>query len=319
MKKRLCTFLMVFVLLVSCALPAMAAPAYDPNKSISLTIQALWEKAPLENAQVTLHRVADITETSPWITFTLSGAFEDYPVELKDLDNDGWKAAASTLAIYATKDKIEPTAQAVVDKDGNAVFHNLTAGLYLVQMVPFTDEVGYTYKATPVLMELPEFDDTTDTWNYTATARLKLEKVVPQTELTVQKVWNNGSMTQPKSIKVALLCDGVEKEVVELNSSNNWRHTFKNLDATKTWTVVEVEVPHGYTVTYTTKGTVITITNTGKPSETPEPPTPPTATPPGGLIPQTGVLWWPVPVMALAGLILFVLGWHLRWGKRNDR
>ena len=30
-------------------------------------------------------------------------------------------------------------------------------------------------------------------------------------------------------------------------------------------------------------------------------------------LPQTGVLWWPVPVLACAGLFLFLIG----WGKRR--
>ena len=28
-------------------------------------------------------------------------------------------------------------------------------------------------------------------------------------------------------------------------------------------------------------------------------------------LPQTGVLWWPVPILALSGMVLFILGWSL--------
>ncbi len=47
----------------------------------------------------------------------------------------------------------------------------------------------------------------------------------------------------------------------------------------------------------------------------PTEPTEPTE-PPGPELPQTGMLNWPVPVMAAAGLTLFALGWYLRYGKK---
>lgn len=49
------------------------------------------------------------------------------------------------------------------------------------------------------------------------------------------------------------------------------------------------------------------------PEETPPPPTEPTTPPPDDPpdIPQTGQLNWPVPVLAVSGMTLFVLGWAL--------
>lgn len=51
------------------------------------------------------------------------------------------------------------------------------------------------------------------------------------------------------------------------------------------------------------------------PSESTEP-TKPTE-PDKPTLPQTGQLWWPVPLMAIAGLVLFLLGW-LRRKERAD-
>ena len=49
------------------------------------------------------------------------------------------------------------------------------------------------------------------------------------------------------------------------------------------------------------------------PEETPPPPSEPTTPPPDDPpdIPQTGQLNWPVPVLAVSGMTLFVLGWAL--------
>ncbi len=49
-------------------------------------------------------------------------------------------------------------------------------------------------------------------------------------------------------------------------------------------------------------------------------PTPPPATKPDPVLPQTGQLWWPVPLLAVAGMACFAIGWVLsaRKGKRNE-
>ena len=49
-----------------------------------------------------------------------------------------------------------------------------------------------------------------------------------------------------------------------------------------------------------------------------EPTSPPTTEPIGPNLPQTGQLNWPVPILALAGLVLFVFGWVLCFGKKKD-
>ena len=46
---------------------------------------------------------------------------------------------------------------------------------------------------------------------------------------------------------------------------------------------------------------------------TPPPPPPP----PPPELPQTGLLKWPVPVMAIAGITLFVVGWILCWRRKR--
>ena len=50
-----------------------------------------------------------------------------------------------------------------------------------------------------------------------------------------------------------------------------------------------------------------------------EPTSPPTTEPIGPNLPQTGQLNWPVPILAFAGILLFVFGWLLCFGKKKDR
>lgn len=53
-----------------------------------------------------------------------------------------------------------------------------------------------------------------------------------------------------------------------------------------------------------------------EPSEPSEPTEPSIPDEPG--LPQTGQLNWPVPILAASGLLLFLLGWFLRYGKRES-
>lgn len=55
-------------------------------------------------------------------------------------------------------------------------------------------------------------------------------------------------------------------------------------------------------------------TPTNPPKTPPKPSTPKT---PGGKLPQTGQLNWPVPVLSILGLCLFAGGWFLRFGKKE--
>lgn len=90
-----------------------------------------------------------------------------------------------------------------------------------------------------------------------------------ESQLSVRKVWSDGnSAHEGESISVNLLKDGVVEDTVELNDDNGWAYTFDRLVEGHTWTVEEAEVPEGYTVSYETTGTAVTIVNT---ADEPEP------------------------------------------------
>lgn len=42
------------------------------------------------------------------------------------------------------------------------------------------------------------------------------------------------------------------------------------------------------------------------------------ATKPGEKLPQTGQLNWPIPMLTAGGLLLFAIGWALRFGRKKD-
>ena len=107
---------------------------------------------------------------------------------------------------------------------------------------------------------------------------------------------------------------------------------FPHVDINKndTWQVVEDSVTEDYTVTVSREGTTFVMTNTlteelpdeptpeGPLPEVPEENIPDEPVPQGPALPQTGVLWWPVPLLACAGMALFLAGWARRRSEECD-
>lgn len=289
--------LMALAALMIC-LPALAIDKIDEGAATSLTVAFAPEGTPAEGAAFALYRVADMTDFG---TFTLSGAFAGYPVQVNDLDSEGWRILSGTLAGYAATDEIVPDATATVGADGKCAFTGLNVGLYLVTGEAWVG-AEKVFTPQPTLVALPGRDEN-DIWYYDETITAKFDAVDRiLTDISVMKVWSDSDYSgRPASITVELLGNGQLVDTVELNRDNNWRYTWEKLDGEMSWQVVENPVPDGYTVQVERENTLITITNSRPPQG-------------GGdeKLPQTGQLWWPVPVLALAGMTLFAVGWIRR-------
>lgn len=98
---------------------------------------------------------------------------------------------------------------------------------------------------------------------------------IPETvDVAVTKVWDvtDGKAT-PASVSVQLMKDGkAEGSKVTLNKDNDWSYTWEELETGHDWTVKEVNVPDGYTVSTAqeVKDGLIKVTITNK--EIPEEP-----------------------------------------------
>lgn len=127
----------------------------------------------------------------------------------------------------------------------------------------------------------------------------------PETEpelrdLTVKKAWaEDNAEDRPTSVTVVLYCGENEVEKVVLGDWNNWSYTWCDLDAAEQWSVIEVEIPLGYTPSYAADGDTVTITNSA-------------------ILIQTGQLSWPIPVFGGLGLLCVVGGVLLMRKRKNE-
>ena len=116
-----------------------------------------------------------------------------------------------------------------------------------------------------------------------------------------------------------LLKDGEVFDTVTLSAANDWRYTWDELDESFKWTVAEKEL-EDYTVLVTREGTTFVVTNTydeGTPENPAQPENP--GKPGNPALPQTGQLWWPVPILVAGGLLLIVIGVLRRRGNTHEK
>lgn len=301
--QRVSALLLSLLALVSAlALPVGAQSAPDLTKPVSLTVHHVYnpsgENIPLAGVEFSLYLVAKMGQGG---ALTAEPAFSRYVTGGSQAD---WEKTLNRLASNFPAG-VAPVDKAKTDKNGDAVFpsegKNLVPGLYYVSKTK-TVKNGWIYTTSPFLVSLPNYFD--GQWVYAQQVNAKSRREADITDIEVVKVWKDSCHPErrPKKITVTLLCNGeiadLDDAVVTLSKDNNWKYTWSDLDATCDWTVTEEQV-QGYNKPEMKKdGNIITVTNTCNRPDRPK----------GSKLPQTGQLWWPVPVLLLAGLVLVIVG-----------
>ena len=126
---------------------------------------------------------------------------------------------------------------------------------------------------------------------------------------TVVKVWDDKGYEnhRPKSVQITLLQNGTTYETKTLSEANGWQYTWENLPRYDkggkeiTWTIRETTVS-GYVSSIRQNGFTFVLTNTLNKQK----------------LPQTGILWWPVPILVVAGFTFLITGTFSRKKKDDE-
>ena len=248
-----------FMFLTIFALPVQAAK----NGSITI-IDKTYEGKLLENINVKLYKVADFTDNSR-SEIVMKDAFKDFELDIDKLvSSDALEESARLCESFIREHSIKPLATTITDKNGNAVFSNISDGIYLVMQSQVNSD-EYTVTSVPFYVQVP-FVDKNGNVNYQVTTYPKNEVVYPEDmdELSVIKIWkdnNNKDKMRPDYIEVGLYGNGQLKETVVLNNLNNWSYTWSDLSKDVVWNVEEIKVPDNYRMTSERNQNHITITN----------------------------------------------------------
>ena len=278
--------------------------AADPEQTGSIRLNY----SAVDNAEFKVYRAGEITDN--W-EFVLTGAFQDIPADLNDLDTEAMTELSETLAAYAAADGIEPDYLGRTDENGQVVFEGLTKGLYLIIGESVIWD-GMRYDPVPFLLTVPS-QDAEGAWNYQTEADVKYETSVPEkeeTEYKVVKYWvgDGSGNARPVQITVDILRDGILYDTQTLTAENNWSYSWTAEDNGSVWQVVEREIPDHYTVKVEKNKTMFLLTNTYA-GDTPEE------------VPKTGdssVPLLPVTLLSLSGMVLILAGLAVRGRREKD-
>lgn len=290
MRNKLVSFCLLAWILTLLPLTAAAQEFNSDRKgSISVTLVSSNEAQPMAGAELSVYCVATANiDAEGNFYYVAVDAFAKGGISLED------PALVSKLDAFVTEHSV-PAQKIVTDSQGNARCGNLSMGLYFVKQ---TGAVEGFAPCTPFLVTLPMKTDSGFQYDVDASPKTDVERLV---SITIKKIWNaDKSTATPGSVTVQLLRGGDVVETATLNKQNNWQITYTNLPESDGYSIKEVNVPKGFTATYTQKGNEFTVTNTSS-------------------LPQTGQQIWPVPVLATAGLVFLLLGFViLRKSERND-
>lgn len=276
-------------------------------------------KYPLSDITFDFYKVADFSSLG---VFELEDKFEMFKSEITDLriledepeqmTTEKWRSLATTLESYIYSQSIEADFSRITDENGNIVCE-VEQGLYL--LIGEGAMYGKDFYMPPVYFATVPNMDVDGKWQNQIeldyTNKVDIKTVIE--EYTVQKIWANdeeNKKNRPEEIVVDLYMDdeNIPYDTVTLSTANNWKYTWEELPAEHKWTASERDVPEHYQVSMVVEGNIISITNEYTGPEVPPPPP---------KIPQTGQLWWPVPLLAILGTVFFAIGWARRRNGEN--
>ena len=311
MAKRRMGLMLVLLALLGCLLPSGALVAsasqvrepIDTNQEASLTISYRYDGTGFANQTVMLYHIAEVSAD---FQYTLTPDFAPTGLILNGIQTNGeWNVIRSTLEAYIPAHAIQPVATAVTDENGQACFTGLKPGLYLATEVQMIRE-NMTCVFAAALVAVPGLTEE-GLWQYQVVVAAKPEILPPiepdeKIEFKLLKLWKGDREdNRPERIEVEIYRDGVLMETVILSEENYWSYSWSAPADGATWTVLERNVPEGYTMTVENREFAFVVTNTWPPEE-PEDPGPP---------PQTGdryhVLRYTVMLYA-SGITLILLG-----------
>ena len=298
--KRSVIIIAVIILLVSIFPVSALAETIDEARLCSLTIISKYNGTPIPGMTYSLYRVGDATGSAPQLTLT--GSYASFPIDPNNMDTASWDSFALTLQSYVRSNGLSADASCTSLDDGTAIASSLPCGLYLVTSSRTTINEKI-YEASPFMIVVPGSSNN-GLWNYSPQALPKLTKRdVGRITVSVLKIWDDWwyQGDRPNSVCIHLLCDGVEYDSVILNERCSWRYAWSGLNAEKEWTLYEDYV-EDYLVTIRQSGSKYMITNRYNGNHLPPP------EPPQRRLPQTGLVWWPIYLLAGVGALFFFFG-----------
>ena len=270
----------VMILLFLCCPITVFAQGFDFQKtgSVCVTLTGQYDKEPITDAELYVYYVATVSmNTNGNLSYVYTDSFKNCGIDIED------PSLANKLDAYLLEHNVS-SIKITTDKNGTATCKNLALGLYFIRQ---TEAVGGFAPCAPFMVTIPAKNGENYVYDVKALPKTEVTKL---TSVTIKKVWNTDKTTESaNSVTVQLLKNGNVVKTATLNAQNNWQVTYSDMPESDAYSIKEVDIPKGFSATYTQNGYVFTVTNSST------------------LI-QTGQLTWPIPMLAIGGMLLIAVG-----------
>ena len=340
-KMRLISLVFAVLLTLTCV-PVFAADedlaGLDPAHPVDLTIDYKDNGAALKDVPFRLYKVADVRRT---LIMDYTEKFAEYkgtvlPNILNPKPEDGWDEMARKLNSLVVTEKIDEDITIATDADGKIEIDDLVPGLYFVN-ADLTARDGKIYQVTPFMLFVPTRDED-ENWIYDVTVSPKYETTPFEAGSSpeVTKKITGVTPSRSESFSFTLVPDpkaeGYQSFPMPEGSANGKKTVSIQGAGTTSFGAIKFTDPGkyiykvyeentgiaGYTYDKTTYYLIYDVTRQDDQVAITASLCDADYNPKGeivftnkytsGGLPQTGMLWWPVPVLLGAGLLFICFG-----------
>lgn len=258
----------------------------DLNKkgSISITLKG---EIPVIGAEIEIIKIGKVSIVNNNLSF-------EYVDELKDCNYKLSDENIKNIELCIQNKNLKSEVKQTNDK-GEAIFSNLDLGVYYIRQ---TNKVKNFTQINPILIMIPK--EINSSFEYNIDASPKIE-IVDLTDITIKKVWNTDKKNKILDHVTIELYKNKEKiKTIILNEENNWEVTIEDMPKSDSYTVKEINLPKGYTVSYSSNEYTFTVTNT--PS-----------------LVDTGQMTYLYKISAYTGLVLIIIGIIFKKRETNEK
>ena len=288
MRRKMIALCVTALLILTCSFTVFAQD-FDPEKTgfVSVTLTEQYDEEPIVGAELSLYYIATVVmDADGKLIYDYTKDFKQFNTAIDDA------SLATKLDAFVSQHNV-PSIKITTNAEGTALCDEIPLGLYFVKQTGVVE--GFA-PCTSFVVTVPGMN--ADGYVYEVNASPKTE-VARLASITIKKVWNTDASTEAaERVTVQLFRNGNVVKTATLNAQNNWQVTFTDMPESDAYSIKEIDVPKGFTATYSKTGYVFTVTNTST------------------LI-QTGQLIWPIPVLAVGGMLFIAVGITFLQKKRK--
>lgn len=281
--KKIIFILIIFVMFIG---NIKADNIVDLNKKGSISINLKGENN-IVGAEIQIIQIGKVNIINNNLVFEYIDELNDCNYKLSDEN-------IKNIEVCIQNKKLNVTTK-ITDNNGKVLFDNLNLGVYYIKQI---NKIKNFSQIDPILIMLPK--EINNSFEYNIDASPKIE-ILDLTDIKIKKIWNTDKKDKILNhVTIELYKDKEKIETVTLNEENNWEIVIEGLPKSDSYSVKEINLPKGYTVTYNLNEYTFTVTNT--PS-----------------LVDTGQITYVYNIILFIGIMLIIVGIILKRREINEK